>query len=215
MSSLSTPLNNTLPSPQRHAPNEQQESTSPLKQQPLQPQQAYACNQLSQDLYAQMFKQLDNEAFATLVTAILITMLFWLAIFLTSDCGVNFLHMPLWFVLSCLGGYILSVVGVIVLVKCFLKDMPLHPTSHASAENQELTLEQEQTTAQAQTQTTAADHTIIASATADPTTVAASVDPTALDTAAMATADIDTAATATAAATTVQPLDPTSAAPRH
>lgn len=95
----------------------------------LQPQPtstAADAESIDQARYAAMFKQLDAEAFYTLFAAILITLLFWLAIYLTHESSVSFWHMPLWFVLSCIGGYILSVVVVVVLVKCFLKDMPLH-----------------------------------------------------------------------------------------
>lgn len=81
---------------------------------------------LDQARYAAMFKQLDAEALYTLLAALLITLVFWLAIYLTHESSVSFWHMPLWFVLSCLGGYVLSVVVVVILVKCFLKDMPLH-----------------------------------------------------------------------------------------
>ena len=81
---------------------------------------------LDQARYAAMFKQLDAEALYTLLAALLITLVFWLAIYLTHESSVSFWHMPLWFVLSCLGGYVLSVVVVVVLVNCFLKDMPLH-----------------------------------------------------------------------------------------
>lgn len=144
MSSLSTPLSTA---------SEQQESSSPLKQQPQKPSDL---DLLNQDLYAQMFKQLDYEAYATLITALLITMLFWLVIFLTNECGVNFLHMPLWFVLSCIGGYILSVISVIVLVKYFLKEMPLHPTSHTSPKDQAST-----TSSQAQIKRVSMDTTTL------------------------------------------------------
>lgn len=95
----------------------------------LQPQPtstAADAESIDQARYAAMFKQLDAEAFYTLFAAILITLVFWLAIYLTHESSVSFWHMPLWFVLSCIGGYILSVVVVVVLVKCFLKDMPLH-----------------------------------------------------------------------------------------
>lgn len=81
---------------------------------------------LDQARYAAMFKQLDAEALYTLLAALLITLVFWLAIYLTHESSVSFWNMPLWFVLSCLGGYVLSVVVVVILVKCFLKDMPLH-----------------------------------------------------------------------------------------
>ena len=90
---------------------------------------------LDQARYAAMFKQLDAEALYTLLAAILITLVFWLAIYLTHESSVSFWHMPLWFVLSCLGGYVLSVVVVVVLVNCFLKDMPLHLPRCAKAKD--------------------------------------------------------------------------------
>lgn len=82
-------------------------------------------DELSQDQYAAQMKQLDSEAFYTFAAAILVTLVFWLAIFLTHDLSITFMHLPLWFVLSCLGGYIFSVVSVIILVKFFLKTMTL------------------------------------------------------------------------------------------
>lgn len=90
---------------------------------------------LDQARYAAMFKQLDAEALYTLLAALLITLVFWLAIYLTHESSVSFWHMPLWFVLSCLGGYVLSVVVVVVLVNCFLKDMPLHLPRCAKAKD--------------------------------------------------------------------------------
>lgn len=98
------------------SPNLQPQHTSP----------ATDAGSLDQARYAAMFKQLDAEALYTLLAALLITLVFWLAIYLTHESSVSFWHMPLWFVLSCLGGYVLSVVVVVVLVNCFLKDMPLH-----------------------------------------------------------------------------------------
>lgn len=90
---------------------------------------------LDQARYAAMFKQLDAEALYTLLAALFITLVFWLAIYLTHESSVSFWHMPLWFVLSCLGGYVLSVVVVVVLVNCFLKDMPLHLPRCAKAKD--------------------------------------------------------------------------------
>lgn len=96
-------------------------------------------DELSQDQYAAQMKQLDSEAFYTFAAAILVTLVFWLAIFLTHDLSITFMHLPLWFVLSCLGGYIFSVVSVIILVKFFLKTMTLkvpsvkHPSTDAVA----------------------------------------------------------------------------------
>ena len=90
---------------------------------------------LDQAHYAAMFKQLDAEALYTLLAALLITLVFWLAIYLTHESSVSFWHMPLWFVLSCLGGYVLSVVVVVVLVNCFLKDMPVNLPRCAKAKD--------------------------------------------------------------------------------
>ena len=102
------------------SPNLQPQHTSPAAD------AESAAESIDQERYAAMFKQLDAEALYTLLAAVLITLLFWLAIYLTHESSVSFWHMPLWFVLSCLGGYVLSVVVVVILVKCFLKDMPLH-----------------------------------------------------------------------------------------
>lgn len=106
-------------------------------------------DELSQDQYAAQMKQLDSEAFYTFAAAILVTLVFWLAIFLTHDLSITFMHLPLWFVLSCLGGYIFSVVSVIILVKFFLKTMTLKVPSvkHPSTD----------TVARATTDATAAD----------------------------------------------------------
>ena len=70
-------------------------------------------------------RQLDHEAFATLVLALLITALFWLGLTLYAGSPHDLLGLPLWFVFSCLGGYLLSVVGVAVLVKKYFADMSL------------------------------------------------------------------------------------------
>lgn len=86
-----------------------------------------AKTRLDEAQYAAMFKQLDKEALYTMIAAIFITLAFWLTIFLSADSDVSLLHMPLWFVISCLGGYVLSVIVVIALVKLGMKNLPLHP----------------------------------------------------------------------------------------
>lgn len=83
----------------------------------------------TKEQYAQAFKQLDAEARYTFFAALIVTIVFWLAIFLTHDLNVSVFHLPLWFVLSCLGGYVFSVVVVIVLVKWFMKPCPLKVSS--------------------------------------------------------------------------------------
>lgn len=71
------------------------------------------------------FKQMDKEALATLMIAIVIFIYFWLSIFLFKNTIVYVFYMPLWFVLSCIGGYLLSCILVIILVKFFMKNFSL------------------------------------------------------------------------------------------
>ncbi len=77
------------------------------------------------DSYKDKFVQMDKEAKATLVLAIVITLFFWLSIFLLQNYTTTLFLMPLWFVVSCIGGYILSVIGVIILIKFFMKNFSL------------------------------------------------------------------------------------------
>ena len=67
--------------------------------------------------YAAQFVQLDREAWYTLGAAVITTVLFWGAIALTHDSLITVGYLPLWFALSCLGGYLFSVLIVVVLVK--------------------------------------------------------------------------------------------------
>ncbi|MBU3844835.1 MAG: YhdT family protein [Candidatus Anaerobiospirillum pullicola] len=78
-----------------------------------------------QEQYAAQFTQLDKEALATVLAAVLITVLFWAAIYFTADMQSNILAMPLWFVISCLGGYLFSIVVVVVLVTKFMSNCRL------------------------------------------------------------------------------------------
>lgn len=88
---------------------------------------------VDQEQYAAKFKQLDAEALYTFLGAIFITVVFWLSIFLTHDSEVAIMQLPLWFVLSCLGGYVLSVLVVIFLVKFLLKHTELKVMSYREA----------------------------------------------------------------------------------
>lgn len=78
-----------------------------------------------QEQYAAQFTQLDKEALATVLAAVLITVLFWAAIYFTADIQSSILAMPLWFVISCLGGYLFSIVVVVVLVTKFMSNSRL------------------------------------------------------------------------------------------
>lgn len=75
--------------------------------------------------YARKFVQMDKEALYTLILALVIFVFFWGAVFALQNCYVFLWQMPLWFVVSCVGGYILSVIGVLVLIKYFMKDFDL------------------------------------------------------------------------------------------
>lgn len=71
------------------------------------------------------FKQMDKEAIATFIASMVIFIYFWLTIFLFKNSIVYVCYMPLWFVLSCIGGYILSCIIIIILVKFFMKNFSL------------------------------------------------------------------------------------------
>ena len=69
-----------------------------------------------QQQYAAQFVQLDREAWYTLGAALITTVIFWGAIALTHDSLITVGYLPLWFALSCLSGYVFSVVIVVALV---------------------------------------------------------------------------------------------------
>lgn len=75
--------------------------------------------------YKEKFRIMDREALATVMCAVIVTLAFWLAIFLLKDSQSTVLKMPLWFVVSCIGGYLLSVVGVIYIVRRFFVNFDL------------------------------------------------------------------------------------------
>ena len=80
--------------------------------------------------YAAQFVQLDREAWYTLGAAVITTVLFWGAIALTHDSLITVGYLPLWFALSCLGGYLFSVLIVVVLVKWLLRPCRLQVASY-------------------------------------------------------------------------------------
>ena len=70
--------------------------------------------------YKDKLRQTDREAFFTFISAIFITVVFWGSIWLFKDSDTTIFSMPLWFVASCLVGYLISIVVVLFLVKfCF------------------------------------------------------------------------------------------------
>lgn len=75
--------------------------------------------------YKEKFIQMDREAAATAICALIIMAAFWAALLPLKDSPETLFEMPLWFSVSCLGGYVLSVVAVIALVKRYFRDFDL------------------------------------------------------------------------------------------
>ncbi|MBQ9275242.1 MAG: YhdT family protein [Succinivibrio sp.] len=75
--------------------------------------------------YRDKLAQADREARATLVCALAVAAFFWLCVLLLKDLPFTIFSLPLWFVLSCLGGYVMSVAAVWVLIKRYMRDFSL------------------------------------------------------------------------------------------
>ena len=84
--------------------------------------------------YREKFVVMDREALATFLCAVFITIVFWGAILFLGDSETFLLNFPLWFVISCLGGYLLSILGVIVLLKYFFVNFELSDDSLSNPE---------------------------------------------------------------------------------
>lgn len=78
--------------------------------------------------YYEKLHQADKEAAYTLVFSVLVTAFFWFSIFLTSDILLAFFGLPLWFWLSCIGGYLFSIVAVLLLIRLCFKNFDLEST---------------------------------------------------------------------------------------
>ncbi len=74
---------------------------------------------------AEKFTQIDKEARANLIAAIFITVYFWLTIYLFKDSSATLLSLPMWFMLSCIGGYLLSIGVVWFLVRKVMRNFRL------------------------------------------------------------------------------------------
>lgn len=78
--------------------------------------------------YHEKLRQADKEAAYTLAFSALVTAFFWISIFLTSDTLLVFFGLPLWFWLSCIGGYVFSIVAVLLLIRLCFKNFDLEST---------------------------------------------------------------------------------------
>lgn len=72
------------------------------------------------------FAQTDREAKATLVAAVGIFVYFWLSIALFRNSDITLWSMPLWFMLSCVFGYVLSAGVVFYLLRRVFKNFSLN-----------------------------------------------------------------------------------------
>ncbi len=74
------------------------------------------------------FRQMNKEAKYSWIVGFVI-MAFWFAsgFGIYELCGSEWTicYMPAWMVISCIGSWILSIVGVVWLVKCVFKDFDL------------------------------------------------------------------------------------------
>jgi uncharacterized membrane protein YhdT len=75
--------------------------------------------------YREKFIQMNKEAKATWIVAAILIAFWWIAGFGTSGMDYTIFYMPGWFVTSCFGIWILSVVLVSFLVAKVFKDFSL------------------------------------------------------------------------------------------
>ena len=77
------------------------------------------------DAYDEALRVCGREAAATLAAALGLCIFFWAAIALLKDSPERFWGLPLWFLVSVFGGYVLSVAVVVLIVKRFFRSVPL------------------------------------------------------------------------------------------
>lgn len=83
--------------------------------------------------YSQAIKRSHREAVYTVIAALLLFIFFWAAIALTDNNQEVLWGLPLWFWLSCIGGYVFSVIVVCALVKFFFLDFDLKTPDESDA----------------------------------------------------------------------------------
>lgn len=75
--------------------------------------------------YDRALERCSREAAATLAAAVAVTVFFWGALFLTAGSTARFFGLPLWFLVSVVGGYFFSIAAVVWIVKRVFRDVPL------------------------------------------------------------------------------------------
>ena len=75
--------------------------------------------------YRQAIERSHREAVITLIAAVLVSVFFWGSVFLFEDSLLGWFGVPIWFWMSCVGGYFFSVLIVWVLVRFLMTDFDL------------------------------------------------------------------------------------------
>ena len=75
--------------------------------------------------YREKFIQMNKEAKATWAVAVILFAFCWIVGFGASHIDFTLFHMPGWFVLNCIGVWILSIVMVTVLTTKVFKNFSL------------------------------------------------------------------------------------------
>ena len=91
--------------------------------------------------YKEKFLQMNKEATATWIVATIIIIFWWIGGFgVYNIFGKDFFifSMPAWFVISCFGSWILSIVLVLFLVKNVYKDFDLEDNSEENSNKTEM-----------------------------------------------------------------------------
>lgn len=91
-------------------------------------------NNQAREVYNRALRASHKEAAATLIAGAVTAAFFWAAIILLQDSEITVFSFPLWFIVSCVGGYLLSVVAVIYLVRRVFVDIDLDKTAQAMKE---------------------------------------------------------------------------------
>lgn len=87
------------------------------------------------DSYKAAIEQSHREAVATVVAALLVTAFFWGSIALFEESLLGWFGLPLWFWLSCIGGYAFSILVVIVLVARYFKNFRFDYDRHSGSQS--------------------------------------------------------------------------------
>jgi uncharacterized membrane protein YhdT len=78
--------------------------------------------------YKEKFVQMNKEAKATWIAAIIVIAFWWISGFgVYAACGAEWtiLGMPAWFMLSCFGSWILAIIAVVFITSKVFKDFDL------------------------------------------------------------------------------------------